>query len=226
MRCPVCGGVVDEKRAPWCVACDRMVHRLGTALCPECRRFRPFDMNECVAGHATTAPSAILALGVFDQAWRAIVHGLKYEGRMELADSLGRMFANELGTQSVVDLVLPIPTNARKRRERGFGHAELIAETCARALGVPYCENGLKQTRRIPDQTRLSGAQRMKNMAGAFAVSDPASVAGQTVLIVDDVMTTGATLREAARVVTGAGAAGVLGAVVAVNLESVSGVSV
>jgi ComF family protein len=222
MRCPVCGGVSEKHESLWCSGCAGMVQSLAKAVCPECHGFRPFDTSECKTGHVPLQLPAVYALGVFDHAWRAIVHAVKYEGRTPLADSLGELFAQALRSGPEIDLIVPIPTDKRKRSERGFGHAELIAEAFARDSNTHVLENGLYQTRRIPDQTRLSGPERVQNMAGAFAVTESAAIAKQRVLVIDDVMTTGATLREAARVLADAGASSVLGAVVALNLESVS----
>jgi ComF family protein len=221
MRCPVCGGVSGADKSLWCDGCDRMVQPLSKAVCPECHCYRPFDASECETGHAAPQLPAVYALGLFDHAWRAIVHALKYEGRTALATSLGELFAQALQSGPDIDVIVPIPTDKRKRRERGFGHAELIAAVCARESNTRLLENGLHQTRRIPDQTRLSGPERVQNMTGAFAVNETSEIAKQRVLVIDDVMTTGATLREAARVLNAAAAASVLGAVVALNLESV-----
>ena len=118
--------------------------------------------------------------------------------------------------------ILAVPTDPRKLGERGFGHAELLAQTLALQTGLPFFTGGLRHTRRIPDQTRLTGRQRMLNLKGAFAVPHPEALEGMSVIVVDDVTTTGATLREAARALTLAGAKSVVGAVVAANFGNLN----
>ena len=118
--------------------------------------------------------------------------------------------------------IFAVPTDPRKLGERGFGHAELLAQTLALQTGLPFFADGLRHTRRIPDQTRLTGRQRMLNLKGAFAAPDPEVVEGKNVLVVDDVTTTGATLREAARALSDAGAKSVVGVVIAANFGNLS----
>lgn len=104
------------------------------------------------------------------------------------------------------DAVLPVPLYPRRRRERGYDQALLLARAVARRLGLPLMKNALRRTRYTLQQTRLSLRERWDNVRGAFDVADPAAVRGLNLLLVDDVMTTGATTSECARTLRRAGA--------------------
>lgn len=135
-----------------------------------------------------------------------------------MAAPLAMEMSRQLGSFPSVDAIVAIPTAPHRRRERGFGHAELLAECLARVMNRPYLPNAIGFTRRVADQTRLSGNERMANLRGAFKPLDVSSLERQSVLIVDDVMTTGATMAEAGRVLMEAGAVNTFGCVVALNL--------
>lgn len=218
-RCPVCGTTISDRERSWCAACEAGMRVYDQPVCVECRRFLANPGATCPAGHDGAEPAIIRALGAFDSAFGIMAHALKYDGFRGLARSLGGLLAERLADVPV-DLVVPIPTAPHKRRKRGFGHAEELAEACAANLGLVCGADTLRFTRRVADQTRLNAAQRRANLHGALAVRADRSLDGARVLIVDDVLTTGATMREAARALKAVGAAHLLGAVVALNLNA------
>ncbi len=220
--CPVCGMTMRRGIDFCCRACSCQLSRLAHPVCPDCRCFVGGDDPVCPDDHGDLQPRSVAALGVFDQGWRAIVHSLKYDGLTGLAEPLGRGLAYVLPARLLADVVVAVPTDPRKRRARGFGHAELIAESLADHAQIPFISDALRLTRRVLDQTRLTAAQRHANLSGAFAVTDPDGLAGKAVLVVDDVMTTGATMFETARTLLTAGATLVNGAVITVNLGPIT----
>jgi len=111
-----------------------------------------------------------------------------------MADAAGDLFEG-------IDIVVPVPLHWRRRRQRGFNQAEALART----LGMPW-RNALRRTRRTPSQTELPAAQRHRNVREAFALRRRAAVSGRSILLVDDVATTGATLEACAEVLRAAGA--------------------
>ncbi len=113
------------------------------------------------------------------------------------------------------DVIVPVPLAEARRRERGFNQAELIARPLGTLRGIPVDPTVLRRSRDTPPQVGLSAARRRENVRDAFAVADPARVADQFVLLVDDVATTGATLRACAEPLKAAGARRVVGLVVA-----------
>jgi ComF family protein len=141
----------------------------------------------------------------FEGPSRALIHALKYERRTSTAGILVALMAPALADLpvSAVDVVVPVPLHAVRRRERGFNQAELLAEELARKLGVPT-RKGLRRTRPTANQADLPREARMSNVSGAF-VAEHRAVRGERVLLLDDVVTTGATLSEAAAALRRAG---------------------
>ncbi|HWO56970.1 MAG TPA: double zinc ribbon domain-containing protein [bacterium] len=217
-RCPICGATLHERARVWCVACEAGMRVYTRPVCGECRRFLD-PGSDCPAGHVPLDPARISALGAFDGAFGALVHALKYDGFRELARPLGDLLAERFAG-STPDVVVPVPTAPRKRRKRGFGHAEEIARACALRLGVACLPDALRFTRRVADQTRLNALQRQANMREALTAREGVTLTGKSLLVVDDVFTTGAMMRESARALKAAGAGAIQGAVVALNLNA------
>jgi competence protein ComFC len=141
---------------------------------------------------------------------------LKFE-RME---PLGRWFAGRLievvRREAIgVDMVVPVPLHRQRERERGYNQADLIAKPLARKLGLPYRAVLLTRTKPRPDKHILTFEERWDSVRGAFATRPGSKVDNLRVLLVDDVMTTGATLDAAARALRDAGAESVIGLTVA-----------
>jgi ComF family protein len=158
-------------------------------MCPRCRR------------RASPITSA-RALGEYEGSLRAIVHALKYGKRRSVARRLAAAMQQASdGLLDGVDVAVPVPLHARRRRARGYNQAEEIA----RHLGVHWAD-ALERTRYTPSQTDLPAARRHANVRGAFALRRRQHVTGLCVLLVDDVCTTGATLEACARVLQDAGA--------------------
>ena len=139
-----------------------------------------------------------------------LVRNLKYRGVARLAEPMGRQMARafEALQPAHIDWVTPVPMHVRRARLRSVDHAALLADEVAARLELPMIR-ALKRTRNTPQQARLSDAERLHNLEGAFAVSgDPA---GKRVLLVDDVCTTGATANAcAAELLRGGASAGLL----------------
>lgn len=152
------------------------------------------------------------ACGRYDGVLRTLIHALKYHGRTSLAAPLGRLTADHGAlTLAGADLLVPVPLHPAKRLIRGFNQSTHLA----RAMGLPVVA-ALARRRWTTSQTALSGRERQRNIRGAFAQRSTARrVRGKTVVLVDDVWTTGATLTACADVLLAAGAAEVRSLVVA-----------
>ncbi len=135
------------------------------------------------------------------------IHRLKFRGRSAAAKPLGLLLADCIREHcGDWDLICCVPLSLRRERERGYCQAGLIAAAAAEALGREFLPV-LKKTRHTPANSGLGGtAARKANVSGAYAVTRPEAVSGRTVLLIDDVITTGATLSECARVLRMAGA--------------------
>ena len=145
------------------------------------------------------------------------VRRFKYEGRSELSRPLGRLLSVEARSLAQsFDAVVPVPLHWRRRRERGYDQAALLAKPVARALGVPLWLRGLRRVRATPRQAGLARADRLRNVENAFACASPG--AASRVLLIDDVVTTGATLRAATSALREAGIGHVVPLVLAVRV--------
>lgn len=170
----------------------------GSGRCGYCRR-------------DAFAFSGARSFGSYDGALRGILQLYKYRGVRPLAGPLGDRLAEtlpRLGAESL-DLILPIPLHRKRERQRGFNQAALLAKRLSRRSGIPLGGKDCVRVRDTAPQTGLRGAERRKNVRGAFAVPCPERVQGRRVLLVDDVLTTGATADACARALLAAGVRGV-----------------
>lgn len=141
-----------------------------------------------------------------------LIHQLKYEKQPEIGVMLGRWFGQHLkamGTQPPMDLLIPVPLHPKKQAIRGYNQAERIASGLSESLGIPVSEQLLLRIRYTSTQTLKTREERQQNMVNAFGVQAQDMLAGQHVALVDDVVTTGATLAACAQTLQQAGAASV-----------------
>jgi ComF family protein len=200
-RCPACGREADAARV-LCAPCLARVPRLHTPLCARCLADGR-DPSACArhAGHRVFAP------WLFDERSAMVVHALKYGSRPALAAPLGEVLAAAVPPAwRRPDLVLEVPLHPARERERGYNQAALLADALAAALAAPRWPGGLRRVRATRPQARLAEAARRANVSGAIAVARPAALTGRRVLVVDDVMTTGATLATCLETLADAGA--------------------
>jgi ComF family protein len=215
-RIPVCRECLAEiqpTRAPQCILCgDRLpgaVLLMGDGRCDHCRDRAP-DFDRA------------LSFGEYVDGLRGLIHLLKYESVIPVAAPLGRMLAQPIsellaGSGVAKPLLIPVPLHRSRRRMRGFNQAELIAQAAASHFS-PKPEiyiRGLFRQRDTVSQVGLTREQRIENVRDAFCVADPSRIKCRSVIVVDDVMTTGTTLSECARVLKLAGAEKVWAATVA-----------
>jgi ComF family protein len=162
--------------------------------------------------------SEVLVACAFEGPVRRAVHALKYRGARNhaplLADLLARAVSLSLGG---IDVLVPVPLAAGRRRSRGFNQSELIARDVGTRLGIPVAPGLVMRTRETDAQVGM-GAARRENVTGAFRLATGVSLVDRYVALLDDVTTTGATLRACAEPLAAAGAAAVIGLAVAKEL--------
>jgi ComF family protein len=203
--CLVCGQRRESRASRVCEVCWNAIE----AVDERSPLFAGTAGALCSGGDVT----ALFAAFVFekDGPLRPLLHALKYGGNTavgeELGTALGRKIASVPWAPRLTGII-PIPLHRAKQRERGFNQAEVIARAVAAVLGVGTLSGILVRGRQTATQTHLGAAERGANVAGAFAVT-PGSIVGPAdrLLLVDDVVTTGATMGEAARVLVSAGTA-------------------
>ncbi|MBI4279244.1 MAG: ComF family protein [Armatimonadetes bacterium] len=162
----------------------------------------------------------IRAVARYEGVAKEAVHALKFGRRRALAGPLGTLMGTvafrEWGARPP-DLVVPVPLHPARERERSFNQAHLLAVEVAAVLGAPLAPAALRRVRATPQQTGLAGDARRENVAGAFE-AEAGAVRGRRILLVDDVMTTGATLEASAEPLRRAGAREVCAVVMARSL--------
>lgn len=196
-----------------CAPCDADLPRLGDAHCPRCALASP---GGAVCGRCLSRPPAYDATAAalaYEFPADALVHALKFRGELALAPLLGRLIAACAPRAGRVDAVVPVPLSARRLRTRGFNQALEIAREAAALAGARLAPDLCRRTRDTGTQFELPVAERARNVRGAFDA--PAQAAGLSIAVVDDVMTTGATLEEVALALRRAGAVRVVNWVVA-----------
>jgi len=207
---------MDPIRGRVCGLCgERLVtrHTEAQPICGECR---------------TAAPpfARAMAYGSYEGGLRELIHLLKYGRVRPAAGVLGRMLAEVIqafGSEFLRAVVVPVPLHGSKLHQRGFNQAEEIARAALKNLNrseLKFAAGVLNRRRATESQTGLSDHQRQQNVRGAFVVVLPGEIAGKDVLLVDDVLTTGATASECARVLRRAGADRVFVATVARVLKA------
>ena len=200
---------------PKCILCARFLKKEETDLCHDCRRIaEPFP------GSKTNIPFVAhwTSLWYYKDNVRDSIHRFKFGNRRHYADSYGRLLAMQLcdSIYAQVDLITWVPVSALRRFRRGYDQSKLFAKALGRELSLPALRT-LKKIRHTPPQSFLGHApQRRANVLNAYRIVDPSLVAGKRILLVDDVVTTGATASECAKVLLTAGAKEVNLATVAV----------
>jgi ComF family protein len=210
-RCLSCGEAVTEA-GTLCARCWRGITFLGRPCCARCGLPFEFDLGQSVlcgdcARHLPSFDRARAAMR-YDEASRHLILAFKHGDRLHLAPAFGR-WLKRAGSELVreADLAVPVPLHWTRLFARRYNQAAVLAHALRAAGGPPVAPDALIRTRRTPSQGRGGRAARRRNVAGAFALKQGFAVAGRRILLVDDVLTTGATAGECARILKRAGAA-------------------
>jgi len=210
--CPVCQATLAARRRdPLCGGCWEAIRRLGPPACARCGLpFAAPAATGLCGGCARERPAWdwALAAAEYEGAARDALHAFKFHGKRALARPLAALLLEQWGpalAAAAPEALIPVPLGRARERERGFNQAALVAERLGAALRVPLRPRWLVRARATQPQTDLGATERRANVRGAFAADT--AVAGRHVALVDDVLTTGATAAECARMLKAAGAA-------------------
>lgn len=188
--CGDCWNKASGNEFIFCINCRNIL--IENLECPDCRDNSHFP---------------VLCLGHYIPPLKDIIHHFKYHGYSKLgrnlADNLPSGYV-ELLKKARIDHIIPIPLDSYREKGRGFNQAAVLSDIISEKVNLPVLDDVLRKIRRTKDQTRLDIMQREENMKGAFRANSEL-IAGKRILLVDDVITTGATLREAAGAVCAAG---------------------
>ena len=207
--CAHCGHARDlPRRGPLCSGCwDTLPrHRGSVCACGQPTGASP-PCGRCRRGLSPIARGA--SLGPYEGALRSVLHALKYRDHMRAAERLAEALAEDpavCGLRSAGAVLVPVPLHPRRRAERGYNQSELLARALARRLCLGVAPGALVRRKDTAPQTGLSAAARRQNVSGAFAVRRRTLVVDRPVILVDDVLTTGATARACALALRAAGA--------------------
>lgn len=211
-RCLACENI-PTSGAPFCADCASRIVMIGDALCPVCGiPYRAAGADRHLCGECITAPppfSIARAFGIYESALMDAIHRFKYKGQIASGDALGDIMASRTYDSLNIagfDVIMPVPLHRAKLRQRGFNQALILARRVARKYRIPVDFLSLRRTKPTPAQVDLSGDERRKNVKGAFAVNKKQSVKEKRILLIDDVYTTGSTVKECARALMRAGA--------------------
>lgn len=227
--CRICDRMLTEPtRIPICNECLGSFQQIHGTVCDKCgapvenapvENNRVFICPRCTSpDHRILAFDRVRFWSFYDGAMVQAILFLKFEN----IDPLGELFARMLaelaflgGPAFEADVVVPVPLHRRRQRERGYNQAALIAKPLAKRLGLPYKSVLLTRIRPRPEKHLLTLDERWESVRGAFATRPGSQVDNLRVLLVDDVMTTGATLDSCAQTLRDAGAKSVVGLTVA-----------
>ncbi len=221
--------LLDLLFPPHCAACQRGGH----ILCPTClaliQPLSPLCCQVCgspdglqaICLHCLHHPlqvSGTRSVALFAGPLRACIHALKYKGCTRIAEPLGLLLAQayqRYGMQA--DLVIPVPLHSEREQQRGYNQSLLLARVCAAQLALPIWPDALQRIRATPSQVGLHTIERRQNVQGAFLCPTPYTgvLVQRSILLIDDVSTTGATLEACAEPLFAAGARAVWGLVLA-----------
>ncbi len=217
---PKCGGC-KRWGARWCHSCQEAVQIIGEEACPTCGEPHPFGSRQlCVRCQTVkTYFERLRSWAYFKSPVKEAVYELKYHHNIGLGERLARELVTLVNSFDwVFEMVIPVPLGSGRLKERGYNQVMLLARPMAWALQVPLQTQAVKRVRETSSQVGLSRSQRTQNVRDAFA-ADPSILEGRRALLVDDVVTTGATFNACAKALKDAKSGTIYGITLARSIQ-------
>lgn len=213
-RCVICGIVLyNNEKIRICPECLFRISFVKTPICSCCGlpfvNYKGADhlCGECISSKQYF--SILRSVGEFKQPLMDVIHRFKYKGEISVGETLGRLMAKfEYHSFSLEEysLILPVPLHRKRLKERGFNQSVILAREVAKRNSIPLDFRTLKRTVHTKPQTGLGKKQRSTNVKGSFIITDKGKIDGERIVLIDDVYTTGSTVRECARILLENGA--------------------
>lgn len=191
----------------FCEACEKPMVQNERIFCTSCRLHLPITnyhnhnakiLNKVFRGQIPIENATALFFFDKDSLVQNMIHNLKYRGHQYIGTEVGKWLGHELSridTYTAIDLVIPVPLHKRRLRERGYNQVHLFAKELASHLDVPYCTDLVIRTKYTRKLSKSNAEERLAAIEDAFDVSSAKNLTGKHILLVDDVITTGATVK-------------------------------
>ncbi len=200
-----------------CEACEGVLVGNERIICTQCRITLPRVESDSIARKVVAEKfvgyqevKGVTSFLAFTKKGKVqnLLHALKYKNKPEVGVLLGKMMAQELkenDTFPEADLIVSVPLHKKRRRERGYNQSDAFAEGLSEVAGIPWSGNALARIRYTKSQTGKTKVERQENVKDIFEALQPEQIRGKRIILVDDVLTTGATLESCLNVLIGAG---------------------
>ncbi len=225
---PYSDAVLNFIYPPYCIVCKSRLDPGLTLICKMCWRNLPRIDNtqnqkrsRANLDFAESQITRFLAVWEFNIAVQQVIHEIKFFGKKSFAKFIGVELADLISQYEeylTADLIIPVPLHKIKLLERVFNKSLLLSQAISKKIDIPVKQKVLKRIRNTRPQSKLNAVERQQNVKDAFRVIDPAAVKGKTVVLVDDVLTTGSTMRACAESLDSAGVAKTLALTAAATL--------
>ena len=212
-QCHCCEKFLGEGQQGICTDCLSEIHWIEPPFCSVCgapfvsKEVRNHPCSNCLTKRKYFTMAR--ALGAYDGSLQDAIHRWKYQGKIALTSFFGEWMTERLydyWDPNLFDLLIPVPLYPRRLRERGFNQALLLVKELSHRTGIPCGKRVLQKVRPTVPQVNLNGVEREKEVRESFHIIKRKEVEGKSILLVDDVYTTGATVNECSKVLLAAGA--------------------
>ena len=192
--CVVCGELLSPQEKDICINC------LSTL--PKIEKIHLDEIEKSFWGKVEIERATSFMYYHKNSPYNNLIHRLKYKNRPDTGDRLAFLAAKEIAESGFfddIDAIVPLPLSKRKMRQRGYNQCDYIAKGLSRATGIPVIKNAVKRLKSNETQTHKRRDERWQNVEGIFALSDATLIEGKHILLIDDILTTGATLASCAK---------------------------